>query len=62
MIDKYDDQAMSEAEIKELMKDISRQNKRNSRAFVKENVVDAEKKNVVDDEKKNVKNDKKKNI
>ena len=51
---------MSETKIKELMKDIFRQNKRNSRTSVKKNVVDAEKKNIVDNEQKNVIDNKKK--
>ena len=62
MIDKYDDQAMSETEIRELMKDMSRQNKWNPRTFVKKNVVGVEKKNVVDDEQKNVINDERENV
>ena len=62
MINKYGDQAMFEAKIKKLMKNMSRQNKRNSQAFVKKNVVDVEKKNVVDDEQKNVINDEKNDV
>ena len=54
MINKYDDQTMFETKIKNLMKNMSLQNKRNSRAFIKENIVDIKKKNVIDDQQKNV--------